>query len=84
MPRGSLKDADLYDELRADGASKEKAARISNAAAARGRSRVGTQRRGSGLLTTGPWRDCGPRAGTRPPWLLGPAQVRAIDLLRNH
>lgn len=37
----SLKDPDLYDELRDDGASKQKAARISNAAAARGRSAVG-------------------------------------------
>jgi hypothetical protein len=31
----------MYDELRSDGASKEKAARISNAAANRGRSTVG-------------------------------------------
>ena len=37
----SLKDPELYEELRKDGASKEKAARISNAAAARGRSAVG-------------------------------------------
>ena len=37
----SLKDPELYEELRDDGASKEKAARISNAAAARGRSNVG-------------------------------------------
>ena len=37
----SLKDPELYEELRDDGASKQKAARISNAAAARGRSAVG-------------------------------------------
>ncbi|HWM15110.1 MAG TPA: Rho termination factor N-terminal domain-containing protein [Microbacterium sp.] len=37
----SLKDPELYEELREDGASKEKAARISNAAANRGRSSVG-------------------------------------------
>lgn len=37
----SLKDPDLYEELREDGASKEKAARISNAAAAQSRSAVG-------------------------------------------
>jgi len=37
----SIKDRELYEELRSDGASKEKAARISNAAAARGRSAVG-------------------------------------------
>ncbi|GAA1779807.1 DUF7218 family protein [Agromyces lapidis] len=37
----SLKDPDLYEELREDGASKEKAARISNAAAKQGRSAIG-------------------------------------------
>ncbi|MGZ8176558.1 DUF7218 family protein [Williamsia sp. SKLECPSW1] len=36
-----LKDPDLYEELRDEGNSKEKAARISNAAANRGRSEVG-------------------------------------------
>ncbi len=45
MPRErrsrSLKDPELYDSLRDDGASEEKAARISNAAANRGRSSVG-------------------------------------------
>lgn len=37
----SLKDPELYEELRDDGASKQKAARISNAAAKEGRSSVG-------------------------------------------
>lgn len=37
----SLKDPELYEELREDGASKQKAARISNAAARDGRSAVG-------------------------------------------
>ncbi|MFS0866132.1 Rho termination factor N-terminal domain-containing protein [Microbacterium sp. 179-B 1A2 NHS] len=45
MPAGrgsnSLKDPGLYEELREDGASKEKAARISNAAARDGRKTVG-------------------------------------------
>ena len=44
MPRGKdsrLKDPELYEELRDDGASKEKAARISNAAARDGRAAVG-------------------------------------------
>ncbi len=36
-----LKDPELYEELRNDGASKQKAARISNAAAATSRSAVG-------------------------------------------
>ncbi|MDQ1123620.1 DUF7218 family protein [Microbacterium trichothecenolyticum] len=45
MPQGrgsnSLKDPELYEELRKQGDSKQKAARISNAAAAQGRSKVG-------------------------------------------
>lgn len=40
-PGPSVKDKELYEELREDGASKEKAARISNAAARDGRSAVG-------------------------------------------
>jgi len=36
-----LKDPELYDRLRDEGASEEKAARISNAAAKEGRSAVG-------------------------------------------
>ncbi|HWL78412.1 DUF7218 family protein [Microbacterium sp.] len=46
MPRGrgsNLKDRDMYEELRKDGASKEKAARISNAAADQGRKKVGSK-----------------------------------------
>ena len=45
MPRSSIKDEEMYKELRKDGASKEKAARIANAAAKEGRSTVG--RRGA-------------------------------------
>lgn len=40
-PGPSVKDAELYEGLRDDGASKEKAARIANAAAAGSRSAVG-------------------------------------------
>ena len=40
-PTPSIKDESLYQDLRKQGDSKEKAARISNAAAARGRSSVG-------------------------------------------
>jgi hypothetical protein len=45
-PKGKnsrLKDPELYEELRDDGASKQKAARISNAAAAEGRSKIGAK-----------------------------------------
>lgn len=41
MARPQLKDEELYETLRKDGASAEKAARISNAAAKEGRSKVG-------------------------------------------
>lgn len=40
MPNPSIKDETLYQDLRKKGDSKEKAARISNAAASRGRSSV--------------------------------------------
>ncbi len=40
-PGPSVKDAGVYEALRDDGASKEKAARIANASAAQGRSQVG-------------------------------------------
>lgn len=40
-PGPSVKDNEVYEALRAEGASKEKAARIANAAAAQGRSTVG-------------------------------------------
>ena len=40
-PGPSVKDAEVYEALRDEGASKEKAARIANAAAAQGRSKVG-------------------------------------------
>ncbi|CAN5525365.1 Rho termination factor N-terminal domain-containing protein [soil metagenome] len=41
MPNSSIKDEVLYEDLRKQGNSKEKAARISNAAAAKGRSKIG-------------------------------------------
>lgn len=41
MPRPQLKDEKLYERLRDEGASAEKAARISNAAAKEGRGAIG-------------------------------------------
>ena len=61
----SLKDPELYEELRSDGASKEKAARISNAAAKEGRSAVG--RRGG-------------EHGDYEDWTVGDLRHRAADL----
>lgn len=40
-PGPSVKDKEVYEKVRDEGASKEKAARIANAAASRGRSSVG-------------------------------------------
>lgn len=41
MPNSSIKNEKMYEDLRQEGNSKEKSARISNAAAARGKSAVG-------------------------------------------
>ena len=41
MPNASIKDEKVYEEVRKSGASKEKAARIANAAARDGRKAVG-------------------------------------------
>jgi len=41
MPNSSIKNERLYEDLRKEGNSKEKSARIANAAAARGKSAVG-------------------------------------------
>lgn len=60
-----LKDEELYEKLRDDGASKEKAARISNAAARDGRSAVG--RRGG-------------RSGDYDDWAVAELRKRAKEL----
>lgn len=69
MPKGrgsnSLKDPSLYEELREDGASKEKAARISNAAARDGRSTVGKR---------------GGKAGDYEEWTVDELRGRAKEL----
>lgn len=70
MPRArnsTLKDPDLYEELRSDGASKEKAARISNAAGGTraGRSRIGRK---------------GGEAGSYDDWTVPELKKRAKEL----
>ena len=47
MPNPQIKDEELYEKLRSEGESKEKAARIANQAAAEGRSEVGQRGGGS-------------------------------------
>lgn len=61
----SIKDPELYKELRADGASRQKAARISNAAAKRGRSAVGRK---------------GGRAGDYEDWTVPELKKRAKEI----
>jgi hypothetical protein len=89
MPRGrgsnSLKDPELYEELRDDGASKQKAARISNAAAARGRSAVG--RKGGESGDYDDWRVSDLRSRAKELGLHGYSDKNKSDLismLRNH
>lgn len=88
MPRTQtpqLKDPELYERLREDGASEEKAARISNAAAKEGRSAVG--RRGG---TAEDYEDRTVeelRARAKELGLSGYSRLRKkelIDMLRNH
>jgi hypothetical protein len=85
MPNSSIKNEKMYEDLRREGNSKEKAARISNAAAARGSSAVGRK---------------GGKSGSYDDWTVDELKQRAkelgitryskmtkqklIDALRNH
>lgn len=72
MPDPSLKNPDLYEELRDDGASKEKAARISNATAQKGRSEKSVAAKGG-------------RAGSYDDWTVKDLRKRAAELgLKNY
>ena len=64
-PGPSVKDDKTYEALRRDGASKEKAARISNAAAARGAKSVGRK---------------GGKAGSYDDWSVADLKKRAKEL----
>lgn len=81
----SLKDPKLYEELRDDGASKEKAARISNAAAKQGRSKVG--RKGGKAGDYDDWTVDALRKRAKELGLKGYSGKRKselVDALRNH
>lgn len=81
----SLKDPELYEELRDDGASKEKAARVSNAIADRGASEVG--RKGGTSPAYEDWTVDDLRKRAKELGIRGYSDKRKadlIDMLRTH
>lgn len=64
-PGPSVKDKELYERLRDEGNSKEKSARIANAAAASGRSEVGSK---------------GGQSGSYDDWTVDDLRHRAAEL----
>lgn len=84
-PGPSVKDPEVYEALREDGASEERAARIANAAARDGRSAVG--RRGGKADAYEEWTVPELRDRARELGLEGYSRLRKaelIDLLREH
>ena len=65
MPNPSIKNEKMYRDLRKEGSSKEKAARISNAAAARGKSSVAKK---------------GGKSGSYDDWTVAELKKRAKEL----
>lgn len=65
MPNSSIKKEKLYEDLRKEGNSKEKSARIANAAAARGTKSVGRK---------------GGKAGSYEDWSVADLKKRAKEL----
>lgn len=85
MPNPSIKNEKLYDDLREDGASKEKAARISNAVAKRGSKSVGHKGGTSGSYDD--WKVEDLRKRAKELGLHGYSSKRKSELiseLRNH
>jgi len=65
MPNPSIKDEKMYQKLRDEGSSKEKAARIANASAKEGRSKIGAR---------------GGRAASYEEWTVEDLRERASEL----
>jgi len=84
-PGPSVKDPKVYEEIREDGGSKEKAARIANASAARGRSSVGKKGGKSGSYDD--WKIDDLRKRAKQLGLSGysgKTKSELISMLRNH
>jgi Rho termination factor, N-terminal domain len=84
-PGPSVKDPKVYEEIRKEGGSKEKAARIANASAARGRSSVGKKGGKSGSYDD--WKIDDLRKRAKQLGLSGysgKTKSELISMLRNH
>jgi hypothetical protein len=84
-PGPSVKDNKVYEAIRDEGGSKEKAARIANASAARGRSSVGQKGGKSGSYDDWNVKDLRKRAkelGVS--GYSGKKKSELVSLLRNH
>jgi hypothetical protein len=84
-PGPSVKDPELYEDLRDDGASKEKAARIANAAARTSRSAVG--RKGGKAGSYDDWTVDELRRRAREIGIEGRSTMKKgelVEALRNH
>ena len=85
MPNSSIKDEKMYEDLRKQGNSKEKAARISNAAAAKGRSKGGRSGGKSGSYedwTVSDLRDRAKKLGLK--GYSDKNKRELVGMLRNH
>lgn len=85
MPNPSIKDEELYEKLRDEGNSKEKSARIANASAAQGRSKVGSKGGHSGSYDDWSVEDLRKRAAELD--IEGRSSMKKdelIDALRHH